>query len=246
MRPAFLTSLGQDAEGDELVATLSAQGIDCAHTWRDPARATDTYMAIEDSLGLVAAIADAHSLEAAGDLILSPLSDGRLGSAAAPWAGPIVIDGNLTEDLLAGIAASPLFARAQVTAVPASPGKALRLRPMIGMANATLHLNRIEADALAGRASADAADAARAILGLGAARVIVTDGANLSADGTADGIVTARPPAVPIRRITGAGDTCLAAHLVAERRGMDRAAALAAAVRTAARHVAGEDPHEPA
>ncbi|MFM2357222.1 MAG: hypothetical protein RLZZ528_2958 [Pseudomonadota bacterium] len=246
MRPAFLTSLGQDAEGDELARTLTARGIDCRHAYRDAARPTDAYMAIEDSQGLVAAVADAHSLEAAGELILAPLSDGRLGSAAAPWTGPVVIDGNLTEDLLARIAVSPLFARAAVTVVPASPGKALRLRPLIGMANATLHLNRIEADALAGRASTDAADAARAILGLGASRVIVTDGANLSADGTAAGIVTARPPAVPLRRVTGAGDTCLAAHLVAERRGMDRAAALAAAVRTAARHVAGEDPHEPA
>lgn len=245
MRPGFLTSLGQDAEGDELATLLSSRGIDCSHAYRDPRRPTDAYMAIEDQSGLVAAVADAHSLEAAGDLILAPLSDGRLGSPAAPWTGPVVIDGNLTEDLLGQIAVSPLFALAQVTVIPASPGKALRLRPVIAMGNATLHLNKIEADALASRPTTDAAEAVRAILDLGAARVIVTDGANLVADGTAEGIVTAHPPAVRIARVTGAGDTCLAAHLVAESRGMDRATALAAAVRTAARHVAGEDPHEP-
>ncbi|MBE0555504.1 MAG: kinase, partial [Rhodobacteraceae bacterium] len=39
---------------------------------------------------------------------------------------------------------------------------------------------------------------------------------------------------------TGAGDTFMAAHIVAERDGADRKAALAAAVRAAAIYVSGE------
>ena len=68
-------------------------------------------MAIEGSNGLIAAIADAHSLEAAGDKILRPLADGRLGRAERPFRGLIALDGNLTVGLLAQIAASPLFDR---------------------------------------------------------------------------------------------------------------------------------------
>jgi thiol-disulfide isomerase/thioredoxin len=37
--------------------------------------------------------ADARSLEAAGEAILAPLADGRLGSAAAPWTGLVALDG---------------------------------------------------------------------------------------------------------------------------------------------------------
>jgi sugar/nucleoside kinase (ribokinase family) len=44
---------------------------------------------------------------------------------------------------------------------------------------------------------------------------------------------------VPVTRVTGAGDTFMAAHLLAEMRGTGRAAALAAALRAAADHVSG-------
>ncbi|MCB1330867.1 MAG: kinase, partial [Maritimibacter sp.] len=96
LTPVLLTAIGQDAEGDELVAACDAMGLVTAHVWRDPQLPTDRYMAIESSEGLVAAIADAHTLEAAGDRILAPLEDGRLGTAAAPWTGFVALDGNLT------------------------------------------------------------------------------------------------------------------------------------------------------
>ena len=83
-------------------------------------------MAMEAQGTLVAALADAHSLEAAGARILAPLQDGRLGSAAAPWGGPVALDGNLTEALLAEIAESPVFAAAdlRVAACLAGQGRA--------------------------------------------------------------------------------------------------------------------------
>lgn len=71
---------------------------------------------------------DAHSLEAAGDAILAPLSDGRLGDASAPYVGTIALDGNLTDTLLAEIARHSAFAAADLRVAPASPGKAERLR----------------------------------------------------------------------------------------------------------------------
>jgi pseudouridine kinase len=43
-------------------------------------------------------------------------------------------------------------------------------------------------------------------------------------------------------RITGAGDTFMAAHIVASLHGMDRTQALSTALTIAARYVAGHDP----
>ena len=124
---------------------------------------------------------------------------------------------------------------------PASPGKAERLLPLLQHPRVTLYVNLEEAGLLCGRTFADAPAAAQALLDRGAPRVVVTDGARASCDGRrgAD-LVTATPPRVTIRRVTGAGDTLLAAHLAAESRGSDRFAALTAAVNAAAAHVAGE------
>ncbi|WP_284265125.1 PfkB family carbohydrate kinase, partial [Roseicyclus amphidinii] len=150
LRPALLSVVGDDPAGRELVAACTAQGLDCAPLLVDAELPTDQYMAVEAQGALVAALADAHSLEAAGARILAPMADGRLGRAEAPWAGPVALDGNLTEALLAEIAESPLFARADLRIAPASPGKAERLRPLLTHPRATLYVNREEAGLLTG------------------------------------------------------------------------------------------------
>jgi sugar/nucleoside kinase (ribokinase family) len=241
LKPALLTAIGRDAEGEELVAACARLGLLTDHVYRSDDLPTDRYMAIEGANGLIAAVADAHSLEAAGDKILRPLADGRLGSADAPYPGPVALDGNLTEALLADIAASPLFAAADLRVAPASPGKAERLLPLLAHPRATIYVNLEEAGLLAKEPFATAEAAARGLLDRGAARVLVTDGGRASADGQRGaGVITAEPPPVMVARVTGAGDTFMAAHVVAERRGQDRAAALAAAIRAAADYVSGE------
>lgn len=240
--PAVLTAIGQDVEGEELIAAVRALGVltDHAHRCATP---TDRYMAIEDAGGLVAAIADAQSLERAGAAILAPLWDGRLGTAAAPWVGPVALDGNLTTDLLAMIAASPLLARADLRIAPASPGKAERLAPLLRHPGATLYLNLFEANILSGHGDTVAREAAARLLAQGALRVLVTDGANPCAEGRQGaGVLEGQPPAVPVRRITGAGDTFMAAHLTAEHRGAAREAALQAALTAAASYISGDRP----
>ena len=241
LTPALLTAIGRDAEGDELVAACARLGIVTAYAYRSDDLPTDRYMAIEGAGGLVAAVADAHSLEAAGDKILRPLADGALGSVDAPWVGPIALDGNLTEALLAEIAASPLFRKADLRLAPASPGKAERLGPLLGHASATLYVNLEEARLLAHVEAVTAPAAAEALLARGAARVLVTDGGRTCAEGRrGQGVITAAPPQVMVARVTGAGDTFMAAHIVAERRGADRRAALNTALRAAADYVTGE------
>ncbi len=241
LRPAMLTAIGRDAEGDALVAACARLGIDTAYAYRSDDLPTDRYMAIEGANGLIAAIADAHSLEAAGAKVLAPLADGRLGSAQAPWAGTVALDGNLTAALLAEIAASPFFARADLRVAPASPGKAERLLPLMTHPGATLYVNREEASVLCKADFRDAAAAAEGMLARGAARVLVTDGGRMAAEGRQGaGVVTGAPRAVMVARVTGAGDTFMAAHLVADRAGATRAGALAAALDAAADYVSGE------
>lgn len=241
MTPALLTAIGRDAEGNELLAACDRLGLVTDHVYRPDDLPTDRYMAVEGANGLIAAIADARSLEAAGDRILRPLSDGRLGTGAAPWGGPIALDGNLTEALLAAIAASPLFSAADLRVAPASPGKAGRLLPLLAHPSATLYVNLEEANILAGSDAATAPEAAEALLARGAERVLVTDGSAPAADGRrGEGVITSAPPQVQVTRVTGAGDTFMAAHLVAERRGASRADALEQALRAAASYVSGE------
>ena len=241
LSPALLTAIGRDVEGDELIAACSRMGLLTEHAYRSDDLPTDRYMAIEGTSGLVAAVADAHSLEAAGAKILRPLSDGTLGSEAEPWPGMIALDGNLTEALLADIEASAAFARADLRLAPASPGKAERLTPLLRHPGATLYVNLEEARLLSKADARTAPEAVEALLVRGASRVLVTDGGKPCAEGRAGaGIITACPPQVMVSRVTGAGDTFMAAHIVAENRGAPREAALQAALRAAADYVSKE------
>lgn len=249
LRPALLSAVGRDVMGDALVAECHDLGLETKHLYRSDDLPTDRYMAVEGANGLIAAIADAHSLEAAGDKILRPLQDGRLGSAKTPYAGLIALDGNLTEQLLARIARDRAFAAADLRVAPASPGKAERLQPFITqsretVSRATLYVNREEAGILCQSEFDDAESAATALIARGAERALVTDGGGLCADASQDGVVSERPPQVLVTRVTGAGDTFMAAHMAAELEGQNRPAALHRALTAAARYVSGETPHD--
>ena len=237
--PALLSVVGRDAEGTSLAGACAAMGLVTDYMLADAELPTDQYMAIEAEGDLIAAIADAHSLEAAGARILSPLLDGRLGSVEDPWDGPVAIDGNLTENLLTEIAESPAFRAADLRLAPASPGKALRLLPLLDHARATLYVNCEEAGLLTGTKPVTAAAGAQALLAAGARRVLVTQGARGAVDAKADDMITRHPPEIAPVRITGAGDTFMAAHIAAELRGESREEALESAVAAAADYVAG-------
>jgi sugar/nucleoside kinase (ribokinase family) len=238
MQPSVLSWIGEDTQGDDLMQAVAARGVDVSLVTRGPDLPTDRYMAIEGANGLVAAIADAHSLESAGARILAPFSDGRL---ISPWQGTVALDGNLTETLLSEIAGDTAFSQADLRIAPASPGKAARLRCVMRHQGATLYVNRIEAGLICARDFPDARGAAECLVAQGAARVLVTDGAKPCAEATRGAeTLGALPPRVKVARITGAGDTFMAAHIAAESRGLARPDALEQALIRAADYVAGE------
>jgi sugar/nucleoside kinase (ribokinase family) len=240
MTPALLTALGRDPEGDELMIACAARGMITDTIYRSDDLPTDSYMAVEGANGLIAAIADAHSLEAAGSKILQPLNDGTLADADHPYSGLIALDGNLTIELLSEIANDPAFVNADLRVAPASPGKAERLLPFLQAGRGTLYVNLEEAGLLCHATFQTSHDAAEALLSKGAARVIVTNGGSDASEGSRDTIISQTPPKVLVTRITGAGDTFMAAHIAAEARGADRKTALNDALESAAIYVSGE------
>ncbi len=242
MTPTLLTAIGRDPEGDELANACARLGMVTEHIYRSQDLPTDRYMAVEGANGLIAAIADAHSLEAAGAKILRPLMNGPLGYENAPFEGPIALDGNLTLNLLEEIAQSPAFAKADLRVAPASPGKAERLLPFLKHARATLYVNLEEAGLLCQREFTDSESAAKGLLDRGALRVLVTDGGNSATVGSATGVLTQTPPSVLVTRVTGAGDTFMAAHIASESNGADEQSALTRALNAAATFVSGETP----
>lgn len=241
LHPAILSAVGHDGEGEDLLAAAKTRGVECRYVLRLDGLPTDRYMAIESAAGMMAAVADARTLEAAGAGILAALVDGRLGSADAPWTGLLALDGNLTETVLDEIANSSLFAAADVRIASAGSGKAQRLRRVMRMANATLYLNLEEASVLLGKPLAGSEAAVKALLALGAHRVLVTDGAHSVTEGRmGEKTISALPPRVAVTRLTGAGDTFMGAHILAEYQGLGRKAALERALQATADYISGE------
>ncbi len=242
LRPTLLTAVGRDAEGDELISACADLGLDTTYVYRSDDLPTDRYMAVEGANGLIAAIADAHSLEAAGRKILHPIVEGDLGTADVPYNGVMALDGNLTQRLLEDIARNPIFATADQRVAPASPGKAERLLPFLSHHRATLYVNLEEAGSLCQTEFDSSEAAAEGLLARGAMRVLVTDGGRSATEGSAQGVLTQTPPEVLVTRVTGAGDTFMAAHIAAEIDGSDRETALHRALMAAAAYVSGETP----
>ena len=238
MKPTVLTAIGRDPAGDELMNEIARMGINGDYVYRSEDLPTDVYMAIEGANGLVAAIADAHSLEAAGSKILISVRNGDLKISNKP----IALDGNLTVELLQTIADDPIFAGVDLRVAPASPGKAERLQSLIGHNSTTFYVNLEEAGLLCQTEFKDSESAAATLVARGAHRVLVTDGSNSASEANAKSVITQIPPSVLVTRVTGAGDTFMAAHIASEVQGLDRDAALTRALNAAATYVSGETP----
>lgn len=235
---AILTALGRDDDGDRLVRDLVARGVDCDFVTRVDAP-TDTYLAIESQGEVFGAVADCCTLENAGDVIVEPLRDGQLANSAQPWMGSVVIDGNLSEDVLFSIAAHHDLRHARIYLVPASPGKAERMRRVLKSGDGTIIVNIHEAEILCQANFRNSTAAAEALMRMGSTRAIVTNSSRTACLIDGDGKIELDPPPVRPRTSTGAGDAFLAGFIAAESKTSAPREALQNAIAAAASHIAG-------
>lgn len=239
---SLLTALGDDAAGRELLMEATARGMETAFVHVSKDFPTDQYMAIEGRNGLIAAIADAHSLEEQADAVIAPMRDGRLGASHDPFDGLVVCEGNLPRETLDYISKAAEFRAADIRLAPASPGKAERLIPFVGHGHATAYVNLIEANILLDTKLTSSAEAASKLVATGLYRAVVTDGPNTASVADGSGVLSQMPPTVQVLRVTGAGDVFMASHIVAESRGLDGAAALDFALGHTATYISTETP----
>jgi len=217
INPCLLGFLGNDSAGIQLASYCQNLGINTDYIYRSDNFTTDNYLAIEDNKGVVAAIADAHSLESVGYEILKPLKNKHFSSSLKTNRLPLIVDGNLKSDLLNNLAADSFYEKFDLKLVPASPGKASRLTPFLTKGNVTLYLNLSEAQILCGINFSDTVGAANELIRYGVGKVIITNGQHkVSMASRATGVLSVTPPQIKFKRLTGAGDAFLAAHVKAE------------------------------
>jgi sugar/nucleoside kinase (ribokinase family) len=74
----------------------------------------------------------------------------------------------------------------------------------------------------------------------GVHRALVTDGPRYATEANAERVISELPPEVLVTRITGAGDTFMAAHIAAETQGSIGHASLRKALDATAIYISGE------
>ena len=238
---SLLSAIGADDDGDQLIEQIKLRGIDTEHIYRAKSFPTDKYIAVEGSNGLIGAIADTHTLERCEKYILNPLKNGKLYKLNEPWAGIIVLDGNLTENLLNKINSDPLFKNVDLRIAPASPGKAVRLRTCLNGNVRTVYMNLEEANLIVNQNFNESCSAAIALLNAGFKRAVVTNGGNKVTVAEKDSQITITPPNVDVVRVTGAGDVFMASHIQAELIGKQKETAVNFALNQTAKYISGSE-----
>ena len=224
---------GHDELGDALIGKLEQYQVHTSKMTRGDLP-TDVYMGIEAPNGLIAAIADCHSLEAVSmDIVKALLKQDNSDRI-------VVVDGNLREDALAFLAKQD-FQTAELILVPASPGKIGRFLPFNRRNDTSLYVNLREANALCNKGFETSSEAASALVELGYKGAVVSNGGDVAAHAGAHGLVTSLPPQITVKRFTGAGDTLTGHHIFATARGDDPQAALEYALQATAHFISHED-----
>lgn len=230
---SLVSAVGDDADGRALLAHLAGVGVDLAGVRVAPGRATAQYAAVLNPDGtLEMAVADMGVLdEAYAGLALS--------LEGAPKGGWLFADCNAPADGLAAVIAMARRRGSPLAVDAISAPKARRL-PADLSGVGCLFLNRDEAEsALASANGASPETLAAALAARGAARVVLT----LGAEGAclAEGGRTIRVAAEPaeVVDVTGAGDAMIAGALHGLARGLPLIDAARLGARLAARTVAG-------
>lgn len=223
---AFLSALGDDKEGKELLHICKVYKIVSDDIVVCPNSRTDYYMAIEDKTGVALAIADTNLLTKTGELILEPIVSGRYKN----WKGPIILDSNLSKPLLKKLRYNSAFRESDFRLAPGSPSKVERLGIFLTHPGANFYLNLSEACLIVNKTFKTSKDAASEILKAGLSSVLVTNGEKSACFANRSGIIEMKPPRVEIVKLTGAGDVLMASHIAKILKGFNNREALSFAL----------------
>ena len=238
-RPLLWSAVGDDDDGRELIAALKKDGLLTEGVTTVGSWPTDKCMFILDGDGSVTGVSDCRLLEFIGSFVARRLAES--GSLRSWGDAVLIVDGNLSTKTLARLSGDGPFDGVRMRFAVASDGKAERAKAFLGRRRTTIHLNRVEADLIAGREFESSAAAAGFLVEAGFERAVVSDLRSGVADCDRNGSVSVNPkPADRAVRVLGAGDRLMAAHIVAEFRGLSRHDALEFAANAARDYVAGK------
>ncbi len=242
----LVAAIGRDSLGDRLLDETSAAGVRIEHVLRTDTP-TGTYTAVLDSDGeLVVAVADMAATATLDQAHLETVSE------LVQAASLVVLDGNLSDDVLVGALDIAAAAGRPVLLDPVSVPKAGRIGPLLNMDRPLYAVtpNRDELAAMTGMdvsTGEEIALAAALLHDLGVRNVWLRLGPQGSVLFDADASVSrfAAQPAVVID-VTGAGDAMVGAFVHAVVRGHSlndaaRFAHAAAALTIASTHTVRPD-----
>lgn len=222
VQPKFLSAVGNDFLGIELVSRLQELGLDTAGIVFSNTSPTGLFVAIEDHI-----VGDCAVIENECHALLRKFLRGLPGASRNLDKRTLLLDGNLPCPVIELLAAEGGLVGRRIIHVAASTAKARRALPLLGRPNTSLYLNLSEANRLCAVEHEDAECAAKGLVEMGFERAIVTNSENAAADSDAVETLVAYPCPNRATHTIGAGDNFMAAHFAAESNGLDRQAALA-------------------
>ena len=233
--------VGDDPEGERLLALGARQGIDISTVCRVPDARTDVYVALESpDTGLFGAVAQTALLEEHA----ARIGQRAISVSKAGGAGIVILDANIPEGTLLEIARHAQEAGTPVLANPVSTAKAPRLLGLFGQSPGPIIVaNLAEARVLTKANLANSAEAAAALATMGAATGLVTDGPRPASLATRSEVFSLAPRPVAQASVTGAGDALIAGYLSALSRGYGPLDTLGAALDAAANHLETHSHH---
>jgi sugar/nucleoside kinase (ribokinase family) len=197
----FVSIVGDDSAGRELVSELGTAGIDTSAIAVEANGRTGTYLAIHDEAGeLVSAVSD-----------LGLYDEFRLPDAALSGDDIVFADANLRADQLARLAEAH-GERLILDAI--SRAKAPRLRPLIS-SGALFICNLPSAELLVESPVSHPIEAAERLRQAGARRAVITGGSKPLAILDAGEIIEITPRPTEVVDVTGVGDAQTAGIIVA-------------------------------
>ncbi|MCX5775405.1 MAG: carbohydrate kinase family protein [Firmicutes bacterium] len=173
LKPRFITAIGSDENGRNLINHLTSLGIE-SHALVVDGKITPTYIAILDADGEM--VVSVNDMEALGKLDVHYLKETPIICDWIKAADIIVVDTNLDSMVLAYLLNE---AKKTVYIDAISATKALKLLPHLRRI-ATLKCSRREAESLVGQSSSSVnlETIGRALISKGIGELYITDGSN--------------------------------------------------------------------